>query len=108
MRVCRLRLDGDPLAVGTLDVFMLLRVSREADFAGISAHLVQVVDGKNQIETIFRLVTGLLGELDADICAAGTGSPEEQRVAQDQPVRQAAYLSESKVRLSYMLVVRFT
>lgn len=82
MRVRPLWLDGDPLAVDMLDVFMLLGVGREPGLGDVSAHLVQVVDGKDQIKTIFRLVTGL-AELDTDIHAAGTCSTEEQRMAED-------------------------
>jgi hypothetical protein len=76
VRVRDLWLDGDPLAIDMLNVFVLLRVCREAGLADISAHLVQVVDGKNQIEIIFYLITGL-AELDADIRAAGTCCTEE-------------------------------
>jgi len=83
MGICRLRLDGDPLAVDKLDVRILLRAGGEPELSDISAHLVQLVDGKDQVEIISQF-TGL-GELDANISTAGSDSTKWQRMPNDWP-----------------------
>ena len=80
-----LRLDRDPLAVDMLAVRVLFRASGEFDLSDISARLVQLVDGKDHVEIVFRFITGL-GELDTNISPAGSNSPKEQRVPDEWPV----------------------
>jgi hypothetical protein len=79
MGISHLRLDSDPLAVDMLAVCVVFRASGEADLSDISAHLVQLVDGKDHVEIILRF-TGL-EQLDANISPAGSDSPKEQRMA---------------------------
>lgn len=83
MGIRRLRLDGDPLAVDMLDVRVLIRAGREPELSDISAHLVQQVDGNDQVEIVFRFTAR--GELDANISTAGSDSAKEQRMPDDWP-----------------------
>jgi hypothetical protein len=84
MGICHLRLDGDPLPVDMLDVHVLFGASGEPDLGDISAHLVQLVDGKDHVQ-IVQCFTGL-GELDANISPEGSDSPKEQRMPDDWSV----------------------
>jgi len=83
MGICRLRLDNGPLAIDKLDMRVLLRAGGEPELSDISAHLVQLVDGKDQVEIISQF-TGL-GELDANISTAGSDSTKWQRMPNDWP-----------------------
>lgn len=83
MGIRRLRLDGDPLAVDMLDVRVLIRAGREPELSDISAHLVQQIDGNDQVEIVFGFTAR--GELDANISTAGSDSAKEQRMPDDWP-----------------------
>jgi hypothetical protein len=84
MGIRSLRLNGNPLAVDMIDVRTLLRACREPELSDISAHLVQLVDGNDQVEIIFCFTA--LGEVDANISTAGSNSTKEQRMPDDWPV----------------------